>query len=68
MKKYSLLLLCILFIQLINESLACTVIVAGKKATVDGSLIVSHTDAGPDCRVHVMPGQLFTDGAQTPVY
>ena len=47
---------------------ACTVIVAGKKATADGSVIVSHTDAGPDCRVHVMPGQFFAKGSMAPVY
>ena len=27
------------------QSKACTVIVAGKKATVDGSVLNSHTDA-----------------------
>jgi len=47
---------------------ACTVIVAGKDATTDGSVIISHTDAGPDCRVHVMPGQFFQEGSMTPVY
>lgn len=68
MYKYSLILIGFLFFQVYNEATACTVIVAGKKATVDGSLIVSHTDAGPDCRVHVMPGQFFKDGTQTPIY
>ena len=33
------------------QSKACTVIVAGKKATVDGSVLNSHTDAGADCRI-----------------
>lgn len=47
---------------------ACTIIVAGKNATTDGSVIVSHTDAGPDCRVHVVPGQKFPKGAMAPVY
>lgn len=47
---------------------ACTVIVAGKKATKDGSVIVSHSDAGPDCRVHIVPGQKFKEGALCPVY
>ncbi len=50
------------------SSNACTVIVAGKKATKDGSVIVSHTDAGPDCRVHYVPGQKFEKGAQAPIY
>jgi len=47
---------------------ACTIIVAGKDATTDGSVIISHSDAGPDCRVHVVPGQYFAEGAVTPVY
>ncbi len=47
---------------------ACTIIVAGKNATADGSVIVSHSDAGPDCRVHVVPGQKFPQGAMAPVY
>lgn len=51
-----------------QNSMACTVIVAGKNATTDGSVIVSHTDAGPDCRVHVVPGQKFPEGAKAPVY
>nr|NQU93040.1 C69 family dipeptidase [Bacteroidota bacterium] len=50
------------------DSQACTIIVAGKNATTDGSVIVSHTDAGPDCRVHIVPGQKFPEGALAPVY
>lgn len=52
----------------IQTVFACTVIVAGKNATTDGSVIVSHSDAGSDCRVHVVPGQTFTAGAMAPVY
>ncbi len=51
-----------------SYSHACTIIVVGKKATVDGSVIISHSDAGPDCRVHVVPGQFFTEGSMTPIY
>jgi len=51
-----------------NHSNACTIIVAGKNATTDGSVIVSHSDAGPDCRVHVVPGQKFPEGAMAPIY
>ncbi len=61
----SLLLSILLFPQ---NSDACTVIVAGKNATTDGSVIVSHTDAGPDCRIHFVPGQSFEKGAQANVY
>jgi len=68
MKKIAIVLLLLAFnFQSINSN-ACTIIVAGKKATADGSIIVSHTDAGPDCRVHVMPGQFFTEGSLAPVY
>jgi len=68
MKKITIVLLLLAFnFQSINSK-ACTIIVAGKKATADGSVIVSHTDAGPDCRVHVMPGQFFTKSSMAPVY
>ncbi|PLX00626.1 MAG: peptidase, partial [Marinilabiliales bacterium] len=61
--------LLILFIGFQNMNTnACTIIVVGKNATTDGSVIVSHTDAGPDCRVHVMPGQFFAEGSMAPVY
>jgi dipeptidase len=68
MKQFTVLFF--LFIALVPHMPAhgCTIIAAGKKATADGSVIISHSDAGPDCRVHVMPGQNFTRGAQTPIY
>lgn len=50
------------------QSKGCTVLVAGKKATVDGSVLNSHTDAGADCRIRVVPGQKFPKGSTTPVY
>jgi len=49
-------------------SFSCTIIVAGKKATTDGSVIVSHSDAGPDCRIRVIPRMKFPKGAMAPVY
>lgn len=68
MKINQLFLLTILLNSFALNTIACTVIVAGKKATADGSVVVSHTDAGPDCRVHVMPGQFFAAGTMTPIY
>ncbi|BAX79306.1 dipeptidase [Labilibaculum antarcticum] len=47
---------------------ACTDIVAGKKATVDGSVITSHTYGGNDTRIRVVHGQKFPLGSMTPVY
>jgi len=47
---------------------ACTDIVAGKKATVDGSVITSHTYGGNDTRIRVVHGQKFPAGSMTPVY
>jgi dipeptidase len=46
----------------------CTVIGVGKLATVDGSVITSHTDACSECRVHVVPGQTYKKGEMAPVY
>ena len=46
----------------------CTDIVVGKKASVDGSVIVSHTGCGADCRLLVVPAGRFRAGTTTPVY
>lgn len=51
-----------------SNLLGCTVIVAGKKATVDGSVLNSHTDCGADCRIRVVPGKKYPKGALAPVY
>ncbi|TAJ11640.1 peptidase [Marinilabiliaceae bacterium JC017] len=62
----------LLFIALMGvntfQAEACTVIAVGKKASADGSVIVSHTDAGPDCRLHVVPSMSFKDGEMAPVH
>lgn len=50
------------------HGLSCTNIVVGKKASVDGSVITSHTGCGAECRVHVVPAMTFKKGAQAPVY
>jgi dipeptidase len=47
---------------------ACTDIVVGKKASLDGSVITSHTGCCPECRVHVVPAQTFDEGTRAPVY
>jgi dipeptidase len=47
---------------------SCTIIAVGKKASADGSVIISHSDAGPDCRLHVVPGATFKSGAMAPVH
>jgi dipeptidase len=47
---------------------ACTDIIVGKAASVDGSVITSHTGCCPECRVHVVPAQTFKMGDQAPVY
>jgi len=69
MKIRKLLLLSLLIIaNQLSESLACTVIVAGKKATADGSVMISHTDTGPDSRIFRVPVQTFKPGDKAPVY
>ena len=50
------------------EDDGCTVIAVGKKASADGSVILSHTDAGPDSRVYVVPAARHKAGATAPVY
>ena len=46
----------------------CTDIVVGKKASLDGSVITSHTGCGDDCRVYYVPAQTFSKGAMAPVF
>jgi len=52
-------LLSVALIITVQATFACTVIAIGKKASADGSVIISHTDAGPDCRIHFVAGQKF---------
>jgi len=67
MKKV--LLLITLSVILFNFQVnACTIIAVGKKATADGSNIISHTDTGPDSRIFVVPAQTFKPGTMAPVY
>lgn len=66
MKK--LILLTILACLTLPKSHACTDIVAGKKATVDGSVITSHTYGGNDTRIRVVHGRKFPAGSKVPVY
>ena len=46
----------------------CTIIAVGKKASADGSVIISHTDCGADCRIRVVHGQSFNKGEMAPVH
>ena len=68
MNKKIIITLGLVILYFVQISTACTIIAVGKKASADGSVIVSHTDAGPDCRIHHVPGQSFKKGATTPVF
>ncbi len=54
--------------DLIFNKDTCTDIIVGKNASVDGSVITSHTGCCPECRVHVVPAQTFKKGTMAPVY
>ncbi|MCK4766735.1 MAG: C69 family dipeptidase [Candidatus Aminicenantes bacterium] len=54
--------------ELIHNKDTCTDIIVGKNASVDGSVITSHTGCCPECRVHVVPAQTFKKGTMAPVY
>jgi len=66
--KYRLLFSLITFLILNYQASACTDIIVGKNASVDGSVITSHTGAAPECRVHVVQGKTWEKGALAPVY
>lgn len=67
MKKLKLIFILLAFTGLGYTADACTVIVAGRKATVDGSVLNSHTDCGPDCRIRIVPGRTYPEGTMAPV-
>jgi dipeptidase len=46
----------------------CTVIGVGRNATVDGSVITSHTDCCSECRIQVIPGRIYPKGSLAPVH
>lgn len=54
---------------LVGSAFGCTAMMAGKKATVDGSTMVSHTaDGWYDHRLQIIPGRKWDNGATAPVY
>ena len=68
MNKKVILILTTLILGVYTMSFACTVIAVGKKASADGSNIISHTDTGPDSRIFVVPAQTFKPETLAPVY
>ncbi|MEZ5083847.1 MAG: C69 family dipeptidase [Bacteroidales bacterium] len=68
MKQKVFTILAILVVGTYLSSQACTIIAVGKKASADGSNIISHTDTGPDSRIFVVPSQRFKEGDLAPVY
>ena len=68
MMRLSFFLLVPIFWCVLSTSQACTVVGVGKKASSDGSVIVSHTDCGPDSRIRVVPGRNYSADEKAPVY
>jgi dipeptidase len=60
----------VLFTVLVTTE-ACTVFIAGKEATIDGSVLVSHSNDGEfetDPRLVKVPARDFLEGSSRPVY
>src|SRR6056297_2754625 len=68
MKYFTLFLTTALLLFIWSSSQGCTIIVIGKDASRDGSVVISHSDGGKDCRLRVVPRQTYPEGAQAPVY
>lgn len=52
----------------VSYAFSCTVIAVGKKASADGSVIISHTDTGPDSRIFYVPGKIYKKGDMAPIF
>jgi dipeptidase len=62
---------CLFFLVVLSPlANACTIVAAGKDATVDGSVINSHTADGwfYDSNIRIVRGQNFEKGSTVPVY
>lgn len=69
MKKLYFLTLCILFTMLSVPAFSCTTIIAGKGATTDGSVMVSHSDDGfCDASLVYVPAMDHKPGSLRPVF
>jgi len=68
MLKKILLILIVLILGYQANLFACTIIVVGKTASADGSIIISHTDTGQDSRIFVVPAMTFKPGEKAAVY
>ena len=66
--RYRLLIAFVILACRFSDVIACTVIVAGKQATADGSVLISHTDAGADSRIFRVPAKTYKPGEMAPVY
>lgn len=67
--RYYVFVLVILFGNLCYEDASgCTIIAVGKKASADGSVFISHTDCGADCRIQIIPEQQYKEGELANVY
>ncbi|MEA3452087.1 MAG: C69 family dipeptidase, partial [Bacteroidota bacterium] len=68
MTKKIFLLTVILLLSISHFSDACTIIFIGKKVSADGSVIVSHTDCGDDCRIRIVPAMDFPKNMKASVF
>ncbi len=69
MKNTKLILLSVIFLfHSFSNIVPCTIIAVGKKASADGSVLISHTDTGPDSRIFYVPGKTYKSGEMAPIF
>lgn len=56
-------------INLLSQTYSCTSIIVSKGASVDGSVMTTHSCDGPfEMRLNVVPGKTYQEGEMRPVY
>lgn len=68
---WQILLICVAYASLVTECLSCTTVISGRGASVDGSVMATHSNDGEgitDPRLVYVPAQDYPEGSMRPIF